>query len=63
MPNLTIALTKPRLKSHNCGSKSKTSSVLEDITAHTEFQSVIFFGLGKEKDPYCNFLQLHLVKR
>ena len=34
MPNLTIALTKPRLK---------ISSILEDITAHTEFQSVIFF--------------------
>jgi hypothetical protein len=36
MPNLTIALTKPRLK---------ISSILEDITAHTEFQSVIFFWL------------------
>jgi len=47
MPNLTIALTKPRLKLI----MREPNPRLVVITAHTEFQ-VWFFWLDKEKDPY-----------
>lgn len=45
------------MKCHDYG------STLKEITAHTQLQSVISFDEMQEKDYYCNFLKLHLIKK